>query len=211
VDGLDGKDGINGTNGVDGLDGKDGINGTNGVDGKDGKNGINGTNGVWDASATYTGGTLMSPTIVAPTISAAVLTLQNPGGTTSLFLDHYEYFRSTSVQAKVNGAVVLGTISCTFVRVGRLVTMYYGPMNSPNQGADGSYISVQMSQAQFPARFRPPGNPFYSVPVISNSANILGSVVVQASGELIFWAGAPYTAFTQTNPNTAGWPDSAIS
>ena len=44
--GADGKDGINGTNGIDGKDGKDGINGTNGVDGKDGKDGINGTNGI---------------------------------------------------------------------------------------------------------------------------------------------------------------------
>ena len=44
--GADGKDGINGTNGIDGKDGIDGINGTNGVDGKDGKDGINGTNGI---------------------------------------------------------------------------------------------------------------------------------------------------------------------
>src|SRR5690554_1270327 len=49
IDGLDGKDGINGqdgqdgANGSDGADGKDGADGINGSDGKDGKDGIDGT------------------------------------------------------------------------------------------------------------------------------------------------------------------------
>ena len=46
LDGKDGVDGINGTNGLDGKDGVDGINGTNGLDGKDGVDGLNGTNGL---------------------------------------------------------------------------------------------------------------------------------------------------------------------
>ncbi|WP_273718389.1 hypothetical protein [Leuconostoc mesenteroides] len=47
--GVDGKDGVNGTdgqNGVDGKDGVNGINGQNGVDGKDGVNGIDGKNSL---------------------------------------------------------------------------------------------------------------------------------------------------------------------
>ncbi|MDI6649967.1 KxYKxGKxW signal peptide domain-containing protein [Leuconostoc suionicum] len=47
--GVDGKDGVNGVDGQNGVDGKDGVNGVdgkNGADGKDGVNGINGKNGV---------------------------------------------------------------------------------------------------------------------------------------------------------------------
>jgi hypothetical protein len=52
VDGKDGKDGINGKdgkdgiNGKDGIDGKDGINGINGKDGADGQDGKDGVNGI---------------------------------------------------------------------------------------------------------------------------------------------------------------------
>ncbi|WP_279669759.1 YadA-like family protein [Acinetobacter johnsonii] len=46
LDGKDGVDGINGINGLNGKDGVDGLNGTNGLDGKDGVDGLNGTNGL---------------------------------------------------------------------------------------------------------------------------------------------------------------------
>ena len=55
TNGADGKDGVDGTNGTDGkvgvdgtngADGKDGVDGTNGADGKDGVPGIDGTNGL---------------------------------------------------------------------------------------------------------------------------------------------------------------------
>ncbi|MCR5786242.1 MAG: hypothetical protein K6G28_00880 [Acholeplasmatales bacterium] len=42
-DGIDGKDGVNGR---DGIDGKDGLNGRDGIDGKDGLNGKDGIDGV---------------------------------------------------------------------------------------------------------------------------------------------------------------------
>ncbi len=37
AEGVDGKDGANGQDGIDGVDGKDGVNGQDGIDGKDGK------------------------------------------------------------------------------------------------------------------------------------------------------------------------------
>ncbi|USI45564.1 KxYKxGKxW signal peptide domain-containing protein [Leuconostoc mesenteroides] len=46
VDGKDGVNGIDGQNGVDGKNGVNGIDGQNGVDGKDGVNGIDGQNGI---------------------------------------------------------------------------------------------------------------------------------------------------------------------
>ena len=168
-----GPPGDQGPTGPQGPRGKDGLNGTDGTVGPRGLPGINGTNGVWNASATYTGGTLTSPTILNPTISAAVLTLQNPGGTTSLSLDHYEYFKVDGVSVKAGyGGPQFSIFSCTFVRVGRLVTLHYSEMQSQSGGAHGNVLAVPMSEAQFPLRFRPPtldyyGNPVYFVPVIS--------------------------------------------
>ena len=46
VNGTDGKDGKDGVDGTDGKDGKDGVDGTNGKDGKDGVDGTNGKDGV---------------------------------------------------------------------------------------------------------------------------------------------------------------------
>jgi len=45
TDGVDGKDGLNGKDGKDGVDGKDGKDGKDGVDGKDGKDGKDGVDG----------------------------------------------------------------------------------------------------------------------------------------------------------------------
>ena len=44
-DGVDGKDGINGRDGMNGIDGKNGTDGRDGIDGKDGNDGVDGING----------------------------------------------------------------------------------------------------------------------------------------------------------------------
>ena len=47
--GIDGKDGVNGVDGKNGIDGKDGVNGVDGknaIDGKDGVNGVDGKDGI---------------------------------------------------------------------------------------------------------------------------------------------------------------------
>ncbi|MFT8854431.1 MAG: hypothetical protein ABF901_09525, partial [Leuconostoc suionicum] len=43
--GVDGKDGVNGIDGQNGVDGKDGVNGIDGKNGADGKDGVNGIDG----------------------------------------------------------------------------------------------------------------------------------------------------------------------
>lgn len=49
-DGIDGKDGAAGINGLDGIDGKDGATGADGRDGVDGKDGVNGKDGATGAN-----------------------------------------------------------------------------------------------------------------------------------------------------------------
>ena len=66
--GIDGTDGVDGTNGIDGVDG------TNWIDRVDGTNGIDGINGL---SSTITLGTVTTETL--PSTSSALVTVTNSG------------------------------------------------------------------------------------------------------------------------------------
>jgi len=173
--------------------GPPGLDGLNGVDGTNGTNGLNGKDGINGTNGI--------------------------DGINGVWND-YEYFRVDDVSVKAGfGGSDFSVVSCTFVRVGRLVTLHYSGMQSAYGSANGNVLAVPMSEAQFPLRFRPPagdynsyGSPVYFVSVISGGVFTLGSMRVDSDGMLTFWAGAPGAAFQQSPlPPNAGWSESSVS
>jgi len=191
-----GPQGESGPQGLPGINGTNGINGLNGKDGIDGTNGINGLNGKDGINGT-----------------------NGINGINGVWND-YEYFKVDNVPVKAGiGGSQFTIFSCTFVRVGRHVTLHYSKTwaNGMPVSAHDKILVVVMSEAQFPLRFRPPtpitdyyGYPFYFVPVISQGVTTLGSMRVDKDGMLTFWGGMPGATFQQSS-STVGWEESSIS
>ena len=151
-----GPAGPQGESGPQGLPGINGTNGANGLNGKDGINGTNGTNGLNGKDG--------------------INGTNGINGINGVWND-YEYLKVTNVPVKAGiGGSQFTIFSCTFVRVGRHVTLHYSKTwaNGQTVSAHDKILVVLMSEAQFPLRFRPPtpdyygnyGYPFYFVPVI---------------------------------------------
>ena len=176
-----------------GPQGESGPQGLPGINGTNGTNGLNGKDGINGTNGI--------------------------NGINGVWND-YEYFKVDGVSVKAGfGGPQFSIVSCTFVRVGRLVTLHYSEMQSQFGSAHGNILAVPMSEAQFPRRFRPPtvdyygyGYPVYFVPVISGGVITLGSMRVDKDGMLTFWGGAPGAGFQQNPlPSAAGWSESSIS
>ena len=177
-----------------GPQGESGPQGLPGINGTNGTNGLNGKDGINGTNGI--------------------------NGINGVWND-YEYFKVDNVPVKAGiGGSQFTIFSCTFVRVGRHVTLHYSKTwaNGQTVSAHDKILVVLMSEAQFPLRFRPPtpdywgnyGYPFYFVPVISQGVTTLGSMRVDKDGMLTFWGGMPGATFQQSS-STVGWEESSIS